>query len=140
MTLLTDVCWHIGDVDCGRVMYRQLLPYRELNACGFPEIVLGSVERPLGVLATMSGQWEDATEHFERALEMNARMGTRPWVAHTQHDYGRMAILRGDSGDEARAEELLRAAAGGYEELGMTAWHERAMADLSGIADSTPAS
>jgi tetratricopeptide (TPR) repeat protein len=140
MTLLTDVCWHIGDVDCGRVMYRQLLPYRELNACGFPEIVVGSVERPLGVLATMSGQWEDATEHFERALEMNARMGTRPWVAHTQHDYGRMVILRGDTGDEARAEELLRAAAGGYEELGMTAWHERAMADLSGIADSTPAS
>jgi hypothetical protein len=86
------------------------------------------------------GRWEDAERHFDRALELNAQMGARPWVAHTQQDYGQMLIRRGNSGDEARAAELLGVAADGYEELGMTAWTERAVADLAGIADSAPTS
>jgi hypothetical protein len=51
-----------------------------------------------------------------------------------------MLIRRGAAGDEMRATELLEGAAEGYEELGMTAWTERAMADLAGIADSAPTS
>jgi hypothetical protein len=51
-----------------------------------------------------------------------------------------MLIRRGAAGDEMRATQLLEGAAEGYEELGMTAWTERAMADLAGIADSAPTS
>jgi DNA-binding SARP family transcriptional activator len=131
MTLLTKVCRSIGDVDRARVMYQRLLPYRELNAFGFPEIALGSVERPLGVLTAMAGRWADATDHFERALEMNVRMGSRPWAAHSQHDYARMLLARGGTGDGARADKLLSSALDAYRELGMDPWVKRAEADLA---------
>jgi len=45
--------------------------------------------------------------HFEDALEMNARMGARPWLAHTQRDYARMLLARDGSGDRERAYALL---------------------------------
>lgn len=35
-------------------------------------------------------RWTAAEKHFERAIRMNARMGVRPWLAHTAHDYARM--------------------------------------------------
>jgi hypothetical protein len=116
-----------------------MLPYAGYNDYASPEVAFGSASRPLGLLATTMSRWEDAERHFERALEMNSRMGARPWVAHTQHDHAGMLIRRGTSGDDGRAADLLRAAASGYGELGMTAWQEQALADLSGIADSAPA-
>jgi DNA-binding SARP family transcriptional activator/tetratricopeptide (TPR) repeat protein len=139
-SVLAAVCQRLGDTARAEPLYQALLPYADCNVYAHPEAALGSASYPLGLLATTMSRWEEAERHFDRALELNAQMGARPWVAHTQHDYGSMLIRRGDSGDEARAGELLQAAASGYEELGMTTWHERAMADLSGIADSTPAS
>jgi hypothetical protein len=59
-------------------------------------------------------------------------MGTRPWVAHTQHDYARMLIRRGNPDDRAR--KLLREARDAYETLGMTAWRETAAGDLARLS------
>ena len=67
-------------------------------------------------------RWDEAGRHFERALEMNARMGARPSGWRTQRDYARMLIRRGAQDDERRAAELLRAARSAYEELGMRSW------------------
>jgi hypothetical protein len=78
-------------------------------------------------------RWDEAERHFERALEMNTRMGTRPWVAHTQHDYARMLSGRRDSRDDERARQLLEAAQGAYEQLGMTTWAKNASADLASL-------
>ena len=129
MTLISEVCQSIAATDRAPVLYEQLLPYRALNAWGFPEIVLGSVERPLGVLAATMERWDAAEDHFERAVERNDRMGAHPWVAHTQHDYARMLLGRDDSGDSARAGELLASALGTYRELGMEPWAKRAEAE-----------
>jgi tetratricopeptide (TPR) repeat protein len=139
-SVLAEVCERLGDVARAELLYEALLPYAGYNVYGSPEVALGSASRPLGLLALTMSRWEEAERHFEQALQMNARMETRPWVAHTQHDYGRMLIRRGDSGDAARAEEQLRSAASGYEELGMTTWQESAAADLSAVAGSTRAS
>jgi tetratricopeptide (TPR) repeat protein len=136
MTLLSEVCDAIGDVDRAPTIYERLLPYRKLNAWGFPEILLGSVERPLGILATMIGEWHQASEHFERALEMNARIAARPWIAHTQHDYARMLLARDRSGDRARAEALLTNAVASYRDLGMKPWVGRAERELSAVGAS----
>jgi DNA-binding SARP family transcriptional activator len=133
MTLLAEVCRSLGDLDRSRVLYQKLAPYAALNAHGFPEITLGSVERPLGILATMGNQWEAAQGHFKRAAEANARMNARPWVAHTQHDHGLMFAKRGEDADRERALELLTAAAETYRELAMEPWVKRAEADLAGV-------
>jgi tetratricopeptide (TPR) repeat protein len=138
-SVLAEVCERLGDVARAEVLYEAMLPYADYNVYASPEVAFGSASRPLGLLATTMSRWEEAERHFERALEMNSRMGARPWVAHTQHDHAGMLVRRGTPGDDGRAAELLRAAASGYGELGMTAWQEQAMADLSGIADSAPA-
>jgi tetratricopeptide (TPR) repeat protein len=133
MTLLAEACWAIGDATHASDLYDQLSPYAHLNAVAFPEMVLGSVERPLGILAGMMGRTEESERHFERALEMNTEMGARPWVAHTQHDYGRMLTSHGGAGYRDRAVELLSAALRGHRELGMKPWQARAEAELDAL-------
>jgi hypothetical protein len=78
-------------------------------------------------------RWEDAATHFEHAVERNANMGAWPWVAHTQDDYARMLIRRGDPDDAKRASELLEAARGSYRELGMAPWEAKATAELANL-------
>jgi hypothetical protein len=57
---------------------------------------------------------------------MNAQMGARPWVSHTQHDYATMLLARDAPADRGRALELIAAALTTYRELGMEGWAERA--------------
>jgi DNA-binding SARP family transcriptional activator len=134
MTLLTDVCWSLRQLDRASRLYDKLLPYADRNAVGYPEIAIGSVARPLGVLAAITGRWEDAVRHFTRAVEMNAAMGARPWVAHTKHDYVLAWIERGKPGDGKRALELLCAALATYRELGMQPWEAKVTSSLADLA------
>jgi len=97
-----------------------LAPWAALNAADHPEGNRGSVSRYLGILATMVERWEDADHHFRQAVAMNERTGARPWLAHTQHDYGRMLLARDTPGDRERARELFAAAQSTYRELGMS--------------------
>jgi len=46
-------------------------------------------------------------------------MGARPWVAHTQHDYARMLLSRGDAGDRERALGFLSVALDAGQQMGM---------------------
>jgi len=133
-SLLAGVCAFLEDAARAQPLYEALLPYADYNVFAHPEVALGSASRPLGLLATTMSRWEDAARHFERALELNAGMGARPWVAHTQHDCARMLIRRSAQDDERRASELLRAARSGYKELGRTAWQTSATADLASLA------
>ena len=80
-------------------------------------------------------RWSDAAQHFESALAMNERMGTRPWLAHTQFDYGSMLLARDAPGDRERAGQLLAEAISTYEELGMGVWAERARARADGRSE-----
>ncbi len=75
-------------------------------------------------------RWSDAEQHFDEALAMNARMGARPWLAQTQHDYARMLLARGASADRSRAGRLLDDARSTYGELGMKAYEASAAAPV----------
>ena len=81
----------------------------------------GAVSRFLGALATTLRRWDEAAQHFEDALAMNARMGALPWLAHTQHRYGLMLIQRNRSGDRDKAITLLDTALTTARELEMRA-------------------
>jgi DNA-binding SARP family transcriptional activator len=117
--LLAETCVILEDTERAAPLYELLSPYASLNAVAVPELALDSVSRPLGMLATLLGRFEDAARHFEEALRMNERMGARPWLAHAQEEYGRMLHLRSAEGDRERAEELLSRAQATYEELGV---------------------
>src|SRR5215211_903349 len=128
MSLLAPVCAFLGDSTRSAVLYDLLSPYADRNALSVPELSTGSVSRGLGILAKTLGRWDQATRHFEDALAMNARMGARPWLAHTQHDYARMLLNRGAPGDREKAGELLELALETYRHLGMLTWADRAAA------------
>jgi tetratricopeptide (TPR) repeat protein len=89
---------------------------------------LGSTSRPLGILASLVGRFDDAARHFDDALRMNERMEARPWVAHTQEAYARMLLRRNARGDREHADELLSRARAAYQELGMQDAAENAAA------------
>ena len=93
---------------------------------------MGSVAQHVGRLATRLELHDEAAAHFEAALEMNTRMGARPWLAHTQTDYGEMLLRRAARGDRRRAQTLLDEAGRTYEELGMPRGAARAHALVAG--------
>ena len=80
---------------------------------------LGSIAQNLGLLCTVTSAWQQGEAHFRAALDLNARIGARPALAHTQYRYAEMLVARGEHGDREQATELLAAAAGTASELGM---------------------
>jgi DNA-binding SARP family transcriptional activator len=125
MTLLADVCAALDDVPRAGRLYELLLPYRELHAVGQVEISFGAVARALGKLAATADRFEQATRHFEAAIQLNQQSGARPWTAHARHDYARMLAARGD---RQQAHQQLARALATYRELGMDRWADNTLA------------
>jgi tetratricopeptide (TPR) repeat protein len=117
--LLAETCVLLADAERAASIYELLLPHASLNAVAVPQLAFGSTSRPLGILATVLGRFDDAARHFEEALRMDERMGARPWLAHAQRDYAGMLLQRDGEGDRERAEQLMSRAHATYEELGM---------------------
>ena len=135
-SLLAEVCAALGDRSRAARLYDLLAPHRDYNVISHPEVALGAASRYAGILATTLGRWDDASDHFEHATAMNARMGARPWIAHTQADYARMLRARDRPGDAMKADELTRQAAATYRRLGMESWVER-LESLSATSTGT---
>jgi tetratricopeptide (TPR) repeat protein len=121
LCVLAEVAAMLGDDARAAVLHGLLSPYERLNALAAGEVALGSVARYLGILATTTRRYDEAARHFDDALELNARMGARPWLAHTQCDYALMLLERGEAGDDERARELLDSARTLSHELGSQA-------------------
>lgn len=131
MSLLADPCARLADREAVAKLHELLLPYGAFYSHAPVEAIFGSLARGLGVLATRLGRFDDAEGHFVSALEIEARMRARPWLAHAQDDYARMLRGRDGPGDQERASALAAEAVRTYRELGMDAWAGRAEAALS---------
>jgi tetratricopeptide (TPR) repeat protein len=119
LVFLSQVSASLQDVAGAAVLYDLLLPYSGLNiACG-NHICCGSGAYFLGLLAATTCSLEDAQARFEQALRFDARMGARPFVARTQHQYARMLLARDGPGDREKALTLLTQALDIAKELGM---------------------
>ena len=131
MGLLAETAALVGDRDPAAVIYPLLEPWAAFSAVDVAEGFRGSIARNLGQLAALLGRTDDAARHFEDALGRNERMGVRPWLAYTQHDYAQLLLARSGPGDRERAGELLAHARATFRELGMREW--------DGGSGSTPA-
>jgi DNA-binding CsgD family transcriptional regulator/predicted ATPase len=121
LTYLTDAAAALGDEAIAALVYPELEPFAGGNVMvGHLVECYGAADRYLGMLATTLGEWERAEEHFERALELNRRMGALTWSAHTAYEYARLLLARGRrDGDRDRAALLVREAATLAEQIGM---------------------
>jgi hypothetical protein len=118
MGFLAETATLVHDEQRAAVLYEHLLPYADRVAVSYPEISTGSVSRCLGILAAMLDR-SDAERHFEAALQMNAKIGARPWLVYTQQDYERMLRTRDRPGDRERAGRLVASAGKTARDLGM---------------------
>jgi hypothetical protein len=84
------------------------------------------------------GNLEPAARHFQDALEMNTRIGGRPFLARTQYEYARMLLDRGRPADRRRALGLLDQALACAEELGLAEARTRVAAELRRRAAERP--
>jgi tetratricopeptide (TPR) repeat protein len=125
-SLLAEACGSLRDAGHARRLYEALAPYGDFNVMAHPEFSLGAAARYLGILASTMSRWQEAAAHFERALTMNTSMSSRPWVAHTQHDYAAMLLMQGEAGPRKRAQQLIGEAVSSYHELGMRTWADKA--------------
>jgi DNA-binding SARP family transcriptional activator len=119
MTILADAVTTLGDAGLAERLYRLLHRHAHRVAVSYPEICTGSVARSLANLATTLERWEVAEHHFEGALELNERIGARPWLARTQFELARMLRGRGAPTDDERAGELERKARETAAEIGL---------------------
>jgi hypothetical protein len=115
---LVEVCASLGDSDRAELLYRLLSPYAGYAVVA-SEWGFGAASRFLGQLSATMGRWQEAESHFDQALAMNARMGTKPWLAHTQFHYARMLLARSVPEDVERARTLLDDARTIARQLGM---------------------
>jgi tetratricopeptide (TPR) repeat protein len=129
MTYLAEVCAFLGDARRAAMLYQRLLPYAEHNVIvGHATACTGAAARYLGMLATTMSRWAEAEQHFQAALEMNARIRARPYLAYTQQQYAELLLSRGRPGDRDTAMLLLDEALAITSQLGMGALTDRVLA------------
>jgi len=124
LALACLVSTQLSDAEAARSLYPVLLPYAgHVVALTMPHPVVcfGSVSFYLGLLATVTSRWAQASDHFEAAIRAHDQLGARPLLTRTQYEYARMLLRRGQATDRSRALGLLERALATANTLGMAA-------------------
>jgi len=117
---LAEVCDYLQDAERAAVLYELLRPYANLTVVlGNAMVCLGATSRHLGQLASVLAKWDAAEAHFAHAIELNARMGAVPWLAHTRFQYSRQLMRCGRREDAERAVRLMDDAISAAQQYGM---------------------
>lgn len=136
--MLIDACAVFRDAERAATLYELLLPYAAQNGAITSTGGLGAVPRYLGLAEATRGRFAEASRHFEAALAMNVRIGSRPWLARTQHDYAVMRIARDAQGDREAAVALLQEADDTARELGMVCLADQIVRTRTSFDGSRP--
>jgi DNA-binding CsgD family transcriptional regulator len=85
----------------------------------------GAMARMIGDVALAAGHIPEAIELFRRAIEMNARIGARPFIAQSRLGLAQALSVqtpsaRADRGDAAEARRLAVTAAAEFRRIGMS--------------------
>jgi tetratricopeptide (TPR) repeat protein len=84
IAILSEVVAFLDDARRAEPLYQLLLPYADRCLVVDGPVCLGSASRSLGLLAATMGRFGAAVRHLEDALEMNSKIRSPLWVAHTQ--------------------------------------------------------
>lgn len=140
LTYLARVCAFLGDAKRATTLYRLLLPYAGYAVIAGEAIVCGgAADAYLGLLAATMGEWEVSVRHFEQALELNTRIGAKPWLAHTQYEYASKLLAHGDVGEREKAVALFNDALAIACILGMHTLTEHITAQMA-VTEAPPKS
>ena len=131
MTDCAFLCAHLQDVPRAARLYSLLEPYGDLVVIiAQGGVMSGSVAHYLGMLATVTGSFEEADARFAAAVTTHQRIGARTWVARSRLEWAHMLLTRRRAGDTDRARELLGQALATARERGFANVERRAVALL----------
>ena len=97
---LTDVCRALGDAVRAASLYDELLPQAAKIISDVAEGCAGSVDRLLGILASMLGRNDKAIDHLRAAVATNARINAQPYLAIAQKELAELLIQQCGASDE----------------------------------------
>jgi class 3 adenylate cyclase len=133
---------YLGDARRAGILYGMLLPYNGLTiTANGGALCIGAASGYLGLLAETMGRLKEAEAHYQEAIAMNDRIGARPLLGHTRVLYAEMLLARVEPGDRHKAREQVDQALPIFQEMGMKALLERALAlklKAQGIDISSP--
>jgi CheY-like chemotaxis protein/tetratricopeptide (TPR) repeat protein len=107
LTFLAQVCATLRDAPRAGELYELLHPFEGRVVVLAPVLPWGAACHYLGLLAATMGRADLARRHFEDALAMNSRTGSRHWLARTQLAYATMLLEEGSDVEVDRALTLL---------------------------------
>ena len=129
MASLALACGFLEDADAAPLLYEQLSPYADHCV---PILTgaecLGSNHLFLGILARVLGRFDAATDHFERATNVNREISAQHVQARVWSEHARALLARDAPGDRERAGELIESGLLNARELGMPKEVERLLA------------
>jgi hypothetical protein len=137
-SLVRDVLYDdLPSAERGRMHHRvgealEAVHETSLQSCLFELAQHFSLAHYLGILATTLSEFEAAEAHFETALQMEAEMGARPYMALTRYEYARMLFGQPNADQRGRAPALLGEALREAQEMGMQGLVEKARALMAG--------
>ncbi len=136
--MIAEVIARIGDVDSARTAYERMTEPSVSSAGRVSTIngtvVVGATDRFLGMLAATFGDSGQAQRHFEVAVDLESRLGARPYLVRTNHWYGRMLAGRDAPGDGDRARAMWSGALEEAEALAMAGAAIELRAELGRLA------
>ena len=130
LVLWAEVATRLGARPAAADLLEALGPWRDqivLDALG----TLGSVARPLGMLAAELGRAEESDAHFAHALDVHERIGAPSLAARTTLDWGTALRRGGQRDDFPRSRELAARAAQTAGALGLPGLERRAQETAS---------
>jgi tetratricopeptide (TPR) repeat protein len=104
---LSEAASYVRDLEAAEKLYALLLPFADRWIVASVSICFGPAATPLGGLATVLGRFDEAEQHFARALAETEGLPAPALHAQAARDYAALLIERDAPGDRERAIELL---------------------------------
>ena len=105
VALLAETCALLGDAKTAAALELELEIAGDGNVCLGALVCLGSVQRYRGLVAAARGEHDEAIAFLEDAVEWERHAGARPLEALTVLDCARVALARGEPGDDERVRD-----------------------------------
>jgi class 3 adenylate cyclase len=120
MFVLAEVTARLGEGEPAAALYAELAPYAgRIVVVGMGGAVLGASDRALGQLALLGERFDDADDHFTKAVALEQRLGAHALVARSRYWQARALLARRDP-RVAQADRLLSLVVDDADALGMT--------------------
>ncbi|WP_240336787.1 adenylate/guanylate cyclase domain-containing protein [Tropicibacter sp. Alg240-R139] len=131
LSYLSDICVAVEHLEYAETIYNLLKPYEDLTiTAGATTVCTGAAARRLGNLAAVLRDWDTAERMFQKAIEIDTRMKSPPWIAHSKAAYASALRGRGSTSDTRRAFQLEAEALAISQELSMVSLRSK----LEGVA------